>query len=408
MVPSAFERSLKLSLCLMLAVTTGMFSLAAPVSAQSKDPIKLGVLLPFTGNAAALARASIAGVKLAVEEINRAGGIAGRQIETVTGDDQNDPTQGVNEAIRLVKSAKVDLLVGAPNSQIALAIQPTLKEGKVAGATYMGSNLLTPEAAPYMFSMLPSSDSQTRAIVKYTREVVKAKNIALLVDNSGFSKAFEETAQRFIKDAGGTVVGSQEYAMNSPDVVPQLLSLRRANPEVIVNSSVIAADLAHVLQGLSSIGWDIKFVGGLAVSGFAPSVVKIAGPDAYKNAVGLQLLNYTYCANDAPGIGDTGKFLAKLRASDPQAYAGGSLSNAGAMYDAVYIFKAAIEANGGKTDGATIANWIETSAKSMKGLVTGHPAPAKGSRFMFDENALAMVQQPQNVRSDGLHRRAGC
>ena len=104
--------------------------LAFPALAQPA-PIKIGEWLDITGGGATAAESARLGTDVAIQEINAAGGIAGRKIVTVTADTQTDPTVGVGEAKRLVQQEKVDLIIGPVISQVLASSRSTLVEVKV-------------------------------------------------------------------------------------------------------------------------------------------------------------------------------------------------------------------------------------------------------------------------------------
>ena len=96
-------------------------------------------------------------------EINASGGILGRQVVVIEGDDQSSPTAAVNEMRRLVQIEKIDALIGPISSQITIATIPFLNEAKIPSISVSGSSAMTPAIGPYHFSMLPSADSQAES-----------------------------------------------------------------------------------------------------------------------------------------------------------------------------------------------------------------------------------------------------
>src|SRR6187431_3419868 len=102
----------------MVSLTSG---LAAPAIAQS-DPIKIGYLPAQTGPSSSTGVGINRGTQLAVEEINKAGGIKGRKIELITRDTQSDPTKAVNGAAELTRGQKVSVVLGPINSGESLAV----------------------------------------------------------------------------------------------------------------------------------------------------------------------------------------------------------------------------------------------------------------------------------------------
>ncbi len=97
---------------------------------NNQQPIKLGFFSSFTGTYHQNGYNGLAGVKLAVAEINASGGILGRQVVVVEGDDQSSPTAAVNEMRRLVQIEKIDALIGPISSQITLATIPQGSQSK--------------------------------------------------------------------------------------------------------------------------------------------------------------------------------------------------------------------------------------------------------------------------------------
>src|SRR5215469_12510959 len=139
------KRPLRLVSFSLIVALAFVIAMSTQVRSQSKDPIKIGLLMTLTGPGAASALATRMGVAMAIKEFNENGGIDGRQIVLVQGDDQANPTSGTNEVKRLVYQEKIDAMVGPVASAVTVAILPTLTEAKIANFTQSGSALLTPE-----------------------------------------------------------------------------------------------------------------------------------------------------------------------------------------------------------------------------------------------------------------------
>ena len=102
----------------------GAFSIAAPllVRARAETPVKIGMVQPLTGVFAELAAAEVAGARLAIDEINRSGGVLGREAQLLVADSGNEIMTGVEETRRLIDKDQVDFIAGNVNSAIALAM----------------------------------------------------------------------------------------------------------------------------------------------------------------------------------------------------------------------------------------------------------------------------------------------
>ena len=105
-----------------LAWTAATIMAPLPIRARAESPVKIGMVEPITGVFADLAAAEIAGARLAIEEINRGGGILGREAQLIVADSANDIMTGVEETRRLIDKDEVDFIAGNVNSAIALAM----------------------------------------------------------------------------------------------------------------------------------------------------------------------------------------------------------------------------------------------------------------------------------------------
>jgi ABC-type branched-subunit amino acid transport system substrate-binding protein len=370
------------------------------------SPLKVGLLHSATGAASTLGVNNRTALAMAVQEANAAGGILGRQVVLVTGDDQSDPTNAVGEAKRLVEQEKVEIMFGPSLSALALATAPVYTAAKVASVVGAGAGEYTPALAPYGFSTLYPAEMQGVAMANYVASERHAKSAAILADNAGNSKSVVQGAKDTLAKLGIKLTGVQEYTFHATDMTPQLLALRRDNPDVLLLHGVGAEDLGYALKNLADIGWDVPVAGSASFGVFAPIIVKVAGPDAFKNAWGLEVKGITYCANDPVGQSEYAKFIAKLKGFDPAVFEKLTPAIAAYSYDAFSVMKAAAE--GAKsTEGPKIAAWIEANVPSVK-TIYGPFQASKTSHFLVSQDNLVPVDGLGKKREDGLVRRAGC
>ena len=390
------------------AVALGsMAILAAPATAQDKEPIRIGTLLPMTGVAAPSGASSMAGIEMAIEEINANGGILGRQVELVQADDAADPTKAVVEARRLMQNENVDVVIGPTYSQSALAIAPVASEANTIYISVAGSLELTPAKAPMHFSMQASADGQGITMLDYAASK-GAKKVALLLDNAANSKTMGAKIHSYAEELGVEITEDQEFPFGSTDMTPQLLSLRRSEPDMLLLSGITGTDVGHALKGVEDIGWDIPIVGSLTFGADYPNVVKIVGTDILKNAVGLDIRAFSYCEGSPVGESPVAKLMTRLRERVGQERFD-ILSRAVVlyMYDAVMVAKTAIEATG-STDGDVLKDWIENNADKIPATL-GQLYASKESHFLSGgPEANAVIEDLTTIREDGLRKRAGC
>ncbi len=368
-------------------------------------PIKVGQFLDLTGGGASAAEAAKLGVDIAIADINKSGGIAGRKLTVVLADTQTDATVGVGEIKRLVLQEKVDVVFGPVISQVLLAAAPVMNEGKVAAFGATGSELITPKVAPYFFTVLVNADAQAQKIVKEAAEVLKAKSGAIISDDGAQAKSFVESMKREMAARGMKLTGEQSYQYRAIDMTPQLLALRRGNPDTLFLFSSSGEDVGNNLKSLMEINWDVPVTGNYTVSTFAEAALKIAGAPAFKRVTGINYKAFNHCSNQPPPKAFL-DFVASAKAFDPAKAGRISLPFASLFYDAVHIYKAAVEGSGGKTDGASVTAWLEKNVSAYKGINEGLHASTK-SHFLVGVDALATVR-PDKIEEGGVQIRTGC
>jgi ABC-type branched-subunit amino acid transport system substrate-binding protein len=386
------------------AVVIAAVAATAALAQPARTPIKMGAMIPLTGSGATVGESGQIAVELAVKNINAAGGIAGRPVQLVIGDYQTEATIGVSEAKRLVFQEKIELLVGPTYSQVTLAVLPMLNEAKIPSVNVSGSEKLTPEVGPYAFSMLANAEAQSKLMVDHAVRAMKVQSAAILTDTGAQAKTAVEALKAELAARNVKLAGVQEYQYRQADMTPQLLALRRASPDVILLFTSNGEDTGNMIKSANELGWNVKVVGSFGATFFGPAI-KIAGKDAYKNVVAVNYKGFSYCPNEATPKSFT-DFVAQVKAFKPEAFERQPLAYLSLWYDAVYVLKAAVEGTGGKTDGPSVAAWLENNSKSFKGINSGLTA-SKTTHFLIGPDALTIVY-PDRQREGGLLERVGC
>lgn len=394
--------------CLVIGAALVAAAYSVPSWAQgTSEPVRLGALLSVTG-LPANGLTSLTGYKMAVDEINKSGGILGRQVDLFVGDDANDPTQAVTATKRLITKDKIQLLVGPMNSQITLAVAPVLSEARITNVSVSGSSAVTPKAAPYHFSLYVSIEANAEAMTEYVTKVLKVKSAAILTDTGSQGKAAQDEFQRLFKARGIKVTGTQQHEPHTNDMTAQVLSLRRGNPDVIMQVSSTGDDTGSIIKNLDEIGWKVRMISNSAALN-VPMVQRTGGADAFKNGLtgGTVLKAYTYCPGDPVGGTEFGKFLAKLKTFDPKNFPQLNQQVVTMAYDGVYTLKAAVEATK-SFDGPVLTAWVEKNAGSIKGRINGAMAASPTNHFLLGADAIVTVTRPDLKREDGLVQRESC
>jgi len=403
-------KSIKLLSSLAFGASALALVLAAPASAQTKEPLKVGALMSMTGSGASVGAASLLGLRMAISEINAAGGILGRQVQIVQGDDGTDTTNAVTEAKRLVYQDKVQIMFGPQFSPPTLAVAAAVAKAETS-ITYWSlatASALTPELARTVFSFGPSGDALADAMVDYALNTRKAKAVGFLYDDAQQSAQIYERIKELMKEAKRDLVAVEQYQLNAPDVTPQLLNLRRKGADFVLLQAQSPIDTATVMKNTEQLGWDVKFAGNNGAVVNFPVMAKNAGPTAIKALVaGVSVKAFSACASDPLGQSDYVKYTERLKKFEPNMNPQIGLTTVVQYYDMAYLAKAVAEAVG-STDGMKMTEMLEQNPGKFKTIVAPVLRTSKTNHFLATSAALTMAEDMGNVRADGLYKRAGC
>src|SRR3954453_5284187 len=181
---------------LLAAVFTAAF--AGSAAAQ----IKIGVIQPLTGPAAASGNYVMNGAKIAADEINAKGGVLGQKIELVIEDNKSNPTEAVAVAEKLISRDKVPVMMGAWSSTYTLAVMPKLMEYKVPMLVETSSSdKITVQGNPYVFRISPTSGMEADAFANRVAQM-KIKKADFLVVNNDWGKGTADVFSKMLKEQG--------------------------------------------------------------------------------------------------------------------------------------------------------------------------------------------------------------
>ena len=202
------------------AVGLGAAILPAPwrTAFGEAKPFKLGTVQPLTGVAAYGGKSSVVGVQMAVDRINKSGGINGRPVELVVGDDESKPDVGRRAVEKLATEDNIDFHVGGFLSNICLACTPVWEEHKIVNmiGVCLDTTLTTSKCSRYTFRTFDFAPAQAKAFAPYLVHQIGKKWHILYADYSwGQSTRDAYTAE--IKQNGGEVVGSTGIPLGTAD-----------------------------------------------------------------------------------------------------------------------------------------------------------------------------------------------
>lgn len=376
---------------------------------RAAETIKIGTIFSHTGGGAVLSYSALAAARLAVSEINKTGGILGKQVQLVLGDDRSDASMAVLEARRLLVQEKVDLILGPLGSLTTLPVLPVLTEARIANVSVAQAKQITPQLAPYHFTLVVNTDEIAKVYIEFAVKQLGAKRIAVLIDKTAGQKALLESFKSVINEfPDAKIVAIQEFELEATDQLPHILSLREQKPDVILHSSLAGHDAGVSLSALGDIGWRVPIILSTSAANALPAVVAVAGAGALSadHVYAWDYKSLTYCQGDAVGESNLAKFLQRMYEFAPEVKGKLSATNALWIYDGLHFLAAGVNGAGAE-DGVKVADWLEKNSSQLKGVL-GAPTASKDSHFMFGASSLGVIKDIGNIRSDGLRKQAGC
>ncbi|MBF8275359.1 MAG: Extracellular ligand-binding receptor [Candidatus Brocadiaceae bacterium] len=242
---------------------------------KKAEIIKIGAMLPLSGNAAQYGEWGKNGISLAVDEINSKGGIKGNKIEVVYEDDAADPKKGVSAVNKLISIDKVKAIIGPLPSAVTLAVAPICEKYKIVIMSSSSSPAIT-HAGDYIFRNWPSDDFEGSAMAKYA--IKKGfKKIAILHINNEYGLGVAKVFKREYSRLGGDLLITETYQQGSSDMRAQIIKIKKYNPDAIYLIGH-AKENGHVIKQLIDLNTKAKILGTVGIE--SPDLINIAGESA--------------------------------------------------------------------------------------------------------------------------------
>src|SRR5215208_8206962 len=273
------------TLLALLLITTLFISFACErrgdvANGGGTGTILVGYYGDLSGRTSSFGQSTKNGVEMAADEINKAGGIDGRQIQIITEDDQGEPNKAATVVTKLINQDKVQAVLGEVASSNSLAAAPKAQEAKVPMISPSSTNPKVTQVGDYIFRVCFTDDFQGAVAAKFAANTLKARKAAILGDfNSDYSKGMSQYFIQEFTGSGGQIVGQQTYTQTDADFKGQLTAIRALAPDVIFVPGYYgqvggiakqAKELGITAPLLGGDGWDspkLFELGGTALDG---------------------------------------------------------------------------------------------------------------------------------------------
>lgn len=348
-----------LSAVLVLSLLAGCASPQASSTNGNSDTVKVGLNFELSGGVATYGQGLTEGVELAIEEINKNGGVLGKQIEAVKVDNKSSDTESANVSARLATRDKVVALLGPATSGNTKAAIPAATQNKIplisASAT---ADDVTVDAngnvREYVFKTCFNDSFQGVMMAEFASNDLGTKNAAILSDSTsdyakGLSNAFKETYTKL----GGNILAEEAYQAKDTDFKAVLTNLKALDPEVLFVPGYYE-EVGLIVRQARELGLNASILG---ADGYeSPKLTEIAGNDA---------LNQVFYSSHYSSMDDT-KEVVEFRANFKAKYGNEPDAFNALGYDLGYFFADALT-RAGEVDSAKLTKAL-ASTVDFKGI----------------------------------------
>lgn len=329
-----------------LSVVATMLALA-PIAAQAEDTVKIGFVGAFTGALAPYDQPTLQGIQLAVDQINKAGGIDGKfKIDLITRDMRSETAQSAVMAQEVIDQ-KVNVLLSPCD------VDPSVAAGQIAQAAQIPT--ISPCASTptlpgivgnYMFANYTADNLQATALAYFAQKQGYKNALILISRDTPYTEKLPLYFAKVFESKGGKVAATVEYKMGQQDFSAEVTKIKGVSPAPdVIMTSAYEPDFPAFIKQLRSAGIKTPVLGSDGID--SPTTLGLG-----EVAEGVVFSNAGY-----PSEGSSlAKFNADFKAffnQDPSAV------YTATGYDVIKVIEAAIKADGDKLDGPSIRDAID-------------------------------------------------
>ncbi len=237
-------------------------ALVAGCNKQDGGVIKIGEFASLTGKEATFGISSHEGTLMAIEEINAAGGVLGKQLKLLTEDTQSKPGEPATVVNKLVARDGVVAMLGEVASSRSLEAAPICQQNKIPMVSPSSTNPKVTETGDYIFRVCFIDPFQGTVMANFATKTLKAKKVAVFTDvksdySKGLAKFFKE---QFAKN-GGQIVAELDFNGGDKDFKAQLTAIKGANPDGVFVPGYYT-DAALIAIQAKQLGLNVPLFGG--------------------------------------------------------------------------------------------------------------------------------------------------
>ena len=314
---------------LLIRAVVWAFGCALALPGLAADPIRIGLVDELSGPQAEAGVLTLKGTRLAIDEINAAGGVMGRQIELIVEDNASTNPGTVLAYSKLVGQGNIAAVIGPLRSTQVQAASPTIAAAKVPAFIGGSDPSLTRVNNPWIFRIRPNDLFSSKVMAEYAVKVLKGKKIAIIHSTDTFGAGGKNALVEALKALGVEPVTIQGYTNNSQDFTAIVLAIKKSGADVLTSYMTNAPDVGIFAKQLRQLGLTQPWIGSASLA--TDTALKLAGEALWGT---YTVSDFVIEAND-----ESKAYARKFRAThnaDPDLFSAWA-------YGAVYLIKHAIE-----------------------------------------------------------------
>lgn len=354
-------------------------------AASPQSTIDIGVIGPFSGPWADHGKLMRVGAEMAIEDINKAGGIksmGGAKLSMIAADTGPSVETTTSATQRLLSQNKLAAFVCCFLSSFSLAASEIGERQQVPMLTFSYSDQLVRRGYKYIFRDSSGADTQVKAAIKLLKEQAekigrKIETAALVGDNTGATVSYFKSLEEVLPQNNVKIVLNRVWTPPLADAIPVALATRSANPDIIFLGSTTFDDSVGIVRAFNATGVK-KLALGNGAQFVTPEFLQALGP---KEVEGLMTTQGTAITKD-PYATD---FLKRFRESQKISW---TTHDTTSIYSEIWIIKEALE-KAGSADPKKVRD-----ALASLDITKPPPTAFNGSEVKFDEHGQNPLAPP--------------
>jgi len=247
---------------LLVLLAAALFVMSCSRSQDGQNEIVIGEFGSLTGTTATFGISTKNGIDMAVDEVNRGGGLLGRTVRVIVEDDQGRPEEAQTVVTKLITRDRVVAVLGEVASSRTLAAAPVAQQSRIPMISPSSTNPRVTQIGDYIFRVCFIDPFQGFVMAKFATNTLQFTNVAILRDiKNDYSVGLADVFVENFKKLGGNIVADVSYSEGDTDFSAQLTAIKPRNPQAIFVPGYYT-EVGLIARQARSLGLTVPLLGG--------------------------------------------------------------------------------------------------------------------------------------------------